>query len=162
MLLSFAAAVLLAACGGEANDGDFAAEADAICTDAARTQIEVTIESGPGLPPPDEALRLGELQASGESAVVLLSELSPPDGSADAWDAYLENRRASNAAIQRQSDAVANDDRGAKTAAAAELEQLLAERDELGDELGLEACARSLGFGRLRRRHRDRRGAGDG
>ena len=145
VLIAAASTSLLAACGGDDSDeNEFAADADAICTEAARTQTELSLEYGPSPSAEDEVARIAGLRSSGEEAIEQLEQLSPPEGSGDDWDAYIENRRASNAALEQRSEAVEGEDPDAVAAAADDLGDLLAERDSIGEALGLGACARIL------------------
>ncbi|MCB0876489.1 MAG: hypothetical protein R2718_08945 [Solirubrobacterales bacterium] len=141
LLSAFAsAAVLLVACGDDGGGGesDFAAEAEAICVDAAREQADVSIESS------DFADRLDASASAGAEAQERSEALIPPDDLDDTWDRYLDNRSQSLELVDEIAAAVDDGDTGAAEAGVAEIEALVDDRDELAEELGLEACARNL------------------
>lgn len=135
-------ALLLVACGGDDGDGDdggdFAAEAEAICVEAAREQAAVAVESS------DFADRLDALAAAGTDALERSEALTPPEEAADAWDSYLDNRSRSVELVDETAAALDDGDTADAETGVAEIEALVDERDELATELGLDACARVL------------------
>ncbi len=144
LLASAAAVATLAACGGEDSGEDFAADAEAICTESTREQAEIGLAAGPTGDFAAAAEQMAALRQSGARALDELEALNPPEDSAETWSEYLDNRRRAVALVADRQLAAKREDAETMTAAAVGIEELLKERDDLGEQMGLTACARIL------------------
>lgn len=150
--LIVAASLAIAACGdddndvgGESDGGDFVADADAVCVDAAReiADLFLALEA----PPLDEKTTVAayrDILPVQELALVDLQELEPPaDLSAD-YEQYLSLRQQGIDARQEAVDASEQGDSKGFEAAASEIGRLVEELEKAAEELGLEACSNIL------------------
>jgi hypothetical protein len=144
-----AAALGLSACGGDdSGEGSGSAEeltaaADAICAEAAGAAIDAYETSLEG--PPDQAGQAyveGLLEAR-EGELTELRELEAPEADGDLYASYLDLREQATEAL-RAADEGAQADPAAADVDSARAEELRVEADELGAELGFEACANRL------------------
>lgn len=144
-----AAALGLSACGGDdSGDGsgsadEFTAAADATCAEAAAAAIDAYETSLEG--PPDQAGQAyieGLLEAR-ERELAELRELEPPEADADPYSSYLDLREQATEAL-RAADESAQADPAASDIDSTRAEELRVEADEVGAELGFEACANRL------------------
>jgi hypothetical protein len=145
-----AAAIAIAACGsddgsGGSGGGDFVAEADAICTEAARESVDAYASSLEEAGEEQATLAyIRGLQEARTREIETIEQLSSPAEQEETFDEYLRLRRAS---ADRLGDALAaaeDEDRQGFETARAEAEAERDEADELGAQLGFAACANRL------------------
>ena len=145
--LAALACLLFAGCGGGESEPEepagFEADAADLCTAAAVDQVEIAL-----------AGRRGEISDAAEQSEMLyrsaveyaerFAALEAPEESADSWARYVETRERAAELVDAQAKALAAGEETTAREAAGELEALLRERDAIGAELGIDACARVL------------------
>jgi hypothetical protein len=144
-----AAALGLSACGGgdssEGSDSgeDFTAAADAICAEAAEAAVDSYTASLEG--PPEQAGQAyieGLLEAR-DAELTQLRELEPAGDDADRYASYLDLREQATETL-RAANEPGQEDPAAADVDSARAEELRMDADEVGAELGFEACANRL------------------
>ncbi len=132
------------ACGGDSSaDGeDFFADAESICIDATAKGVEAFVGSLDAPAEEANSTYLEGLAAARTAEIEQLEGLDPPQEESDAYRDYLDLR--SEATDRLEQAAAAEADPTAIDRASGEAEALRSEADELGAELGFEACANQL------------------
>jgi hypothetical protein len=143
--LVVATAFGLAACGGDDSDDsdDYIADADAICTDAARqTADQLLARPGPPLDEQDFAEVLEGGRPVAEDALAQLEAIEVPDDVSADWDEYLSLRQQR---IDASDDVIAAaDDPEAFQEALGKQNELGTQATAAASDLGLQACASQL------------------
>jgi len=152
-IATLAAAAGIAACGSgddsggssSGADGDYVAEADAICVEGAREAVDAYVvsldEAG------QEAATIAYvtgLRDARTKELETLEQLTPPAEDEESFDEYLNLRRSSVDSLGGALDAAEDEDIEAFQSAESAAEQDREEADRLGAELGLGACANEL------------------
>lgn len=138
-----ATAMGISACGGDDDSDDFVADANSICTDEQRQIVDSQL-ARPTIPASrsEFVAVFEETDPIYQDAQDQLSELEPPDDVSPDWDEYLSLNQQR---IDARAEAIAAaDEPKAFDAAADEAEQALADRDEVGERIGLGACSNVL------------------
>jgi hypothetical protein len=140
--LVVAATLGLAACGGDDSSasGDFVSDADAICAGAASQLADAALaQPAPPLNAKDIVTLYEAQNPPLDDAQAQLSELDAPDDVSADWDDYLSlNQERIDA---RQKAVAAADDSKDVYAAVDDGLAALDERDKVGAQIGLGACA---------------------
>ena len=145
--LAVAAALLIAACGGDdSNDSDdFIADADAICTDQAEQLRDIALAAD--VPPSDEksvAQRYEQTVPVIEDAQSQLEDLEAPDELSDDYDEFLSLRQQRIDAIHESIDASNAGDSKGFAAANEKVSGLAEQTSAAGEQIGFGSCANVL------------------
>jgi hypothetical protein len=145
------ASIAIAACGddddgsGESDSTGFLADADAVCVETARELADLALARE--APPSDEQTTVAAIQENVpvlEQALTDLEALEPPpDVSAD-YDEFLAARRQGIDVRQEAVDASEQRDSKGFEAAAAEIGPAIEQAEQVGEQIGFEACGNVL------------------